>query len=154
MKRRKVTQADVKRLPQDYREGKLSKEFIVELERQSGLTIEELVVKIETAFSRKSHRIDGMTLPELRKWQKKKDSLSNAERQEYADANGCTYEEFEHMAAEELEEREKRNYEKRMRSQIRQMQRHNAYMDRLVEEGKATTDGTCYVTTLDHILGY
>lgn len=154
MMRRKVTQADVKRFPQEYREGKVSREFIAELERQSGQSIEEIVARIETAFSRKSHRVDGMTLPELRKWQKVKDSLSDAEKQAYADANDCTYEEFEHMAVEELKEREKRNYEKRMRSQIRQMQRHNAYMDRLVEEGKATTDGTCYVTTLDHILGY
>lgn len=39
--------ADVKKFPQDYREGILPKEFIAELEKQSGQSIEEIVAGIE-----------------------------------------------------------------------------------------------------------
>lgn len=154
MKRKRVTQADLKRLPQDYREGKLSKDFITELEKRTGKSIEEIIVKIETAFDIKSHSIQGMTLPELRKWYRRKDNLSDVEKKAYADANDCTYVEYECMATAELHVRERQNNERRMRERIRQIQRDNAYMDQLVAEGKATKDGPFYVTTLDHILGY
>lgn len=154
MKRRKVSMADVKKLPQDYREGRLPKEFIAELEKQSGQSIKEIVARVETAFHRKSHHIEGMSLPELRKWHGRKDYLSDAEKQEYAAANSCTYEEFASMATAELEAREKRNNERRLRDQVRQNKRHKTHMDQLVKEGKATTDGLCYVTTLDHVLEY
>ena len=153
MKRSKVTQADMRRFLQDYRDGKLPRELIRELEEQSGQSIDELVAKIESAFTRKSHRIDGMTLPELRRWHKKKDLLSDDEKQAYAEANGCTYEEYARLALKELEIREKANNDRKRREVIRSMQRSNAYMDQLVKEGKATTDGRYYVTSIEHIWG-
>ena len=152
MKRRKVSMADVKRFPQDYRAGKVSKEFIVELEKQSGQSIEAIVERIESAFARKSHRIDGMTLTELRRWYKRKDMLSDEEKLSYADANGCTYEEYERLALAELKMREKTNNDRKRRELIRSMQSGNEHMNQLVKEGKATTDGLCYVTTLDHVV--
>lgn len=153
MKRRNVSMTDVKMFPQYYRAGKVSKEFIAELEKQSGQSIEKLVERIKSVFARKSHHIDGMTLPELRRWHKRKDILSDEEKLSYANANGCTYEEYERMALTELEMREKANNDRKRRELIRSMHRSNAHMDQLVKEEKATTDGLCYVTRLDHVWG-
>lgn len=152
MKRRNITQAEAKRFLQLYRDGQLPQELIRELEKQSGQSIEKLVERIESVFVQKSHRIDGMTLSELRRWYKRKDILSDEEKLSYANANGCTYEEYERLALAELEKREKANGDRKRRELIRRMHRSNAYMDQLVKEGKATTDGRCYVTSLEHIL--
>lgn len=153
MKRRNTTQAEAKRFLQLYRNGQLPQELIRELEKQSGQPIEKLVERIESVFEQKSHHIDGMTLPELRRWHKRKDILSDEEKLSYANANGCTYEEYEHLALAELERREKSNDDRKRQELIRSMQKSNAHMDQLVKEGKATTDGLCYVTSLEHILG-
>jgi hypothetical protein len=153
MKRRNITQAEAKRFLQLYRNGQLPQELIRELEKQSGQSIEKLVERIESVFARKSHHIDGMTLPELRRWHKRKDILSDEEKLSYANANGCTYEEYEHLALAELERREKSNDDRKRQELIRSMQKSNAHMDQLVKEGKATTDGLCYVTSLDHVWG-
>ena len=112
MKRRNTTQAEAKRFLQLYRNGQLPQELIRELEKQSGQPIEKLVERIESVYEQKSHHIDGMTLPELRRWHKRKDILSDEEKLSYANANGCTYEEYEHLALTEWERREKTNNDK------------------------------------------
>ena len=148
MARKRVSQADLKKLARDYRAGRLSPELIAKLEKANGRTMEELVTEIEKTFDRKSHHVNGMTITELRKWRQSRDGLTEEEKARYAEANGCTYEEFEQAALERLEAFENRpapgsagDLEREIDALLAKVKREEKLIDQLVELGLARREG-------------
>jgi len=96
-----------------------------------------------------------MTLTELKRWDKSKCTLTVKEKEEYAEANGCSYEEFEKIAEERLEQLQVMNWEKKMRRQIKETEELRVYLQGLVEKGLATTeDGVRYEVPSENAIYY
>jgi len=155
MARKKANISELKRLVCEYRAGRLSPEIIVEIEKNNGMYIEELVSKIEMALRKRSHCLGFMTLTELKRWDKSKCTLTVKEKEEYAEANGCSYEEFEKIAEERLEQLQVMSWEKKMRRQIKETEELRVYLQGLVEKGLATTeDGVRYEVPSENAIYY
>lgn len=152
MEQRIYAPRNLKRFVQDYYDGNLAEDYISHFEELNKKPIAELIGIIETFIYQKSHRLKGMTLPELRRWKRNRCTLSEEEKQAYASANGCTYSEFEAVALRWLEIRESRNNEKKIAKFAREIETLRRQCDQMVADGRAVKDGNCYVTTLSEIL--
>lgn len=154
MRNNRMSLRTMKEIAEDYRNGRLPEDVIAQLEKTNGKSIEELIALIDSILYDKHFSLKGMTLPELRRWKRNKDTLSEEEKQMYARVNGCTCERFEEVALRYIEYRETKNNEKKYLKRSREMEQMKRHMDQMVAEGKATTDdGICYVTTLSNVIG-
>lgn len=100
-----MTQKDMLKLSKAYKAGEIPEEIIKKIEKANNRSIEEIVASIDNVFEYKRHRIETMTITDIRKWVSKK-KISDEEKKLYADANKCTYEEALNKAKERLEEHE------------------------------------------------
>ena len=130
MKTRIISET-AQRFAKMYREGRLSQDAIKEMEAINNATIEEIVQSIESVSKEKKYNICLMTITELRNWKKRND-ISEREKQLYEKYSGCTYEKFEKFANERLEEHEEK---KRIRNKIKQENRE--FMSELLKNGRA-----------------
>ena len=145
--------AGMRKLVKAYRSGNISKEEITEIERVNGMGIEELMTKMEAALNMVSHKLGLMTITELKRWKKGEASISEQEKEAYASANHCTYEQFVEAANNWLDQHEARRTQTWVRQMLKETEEESVRLHKLVEEGKATTeDGKTFVIPLENMI--
>lgn len=86
----------------------MSRKEIAKYEWVCGESTIEMLRQSPQAWYVKSHKIDYMSLEELRKWKENRDTLLPAERRGYAHVNHCCYEMFERDVLDYLEYHEEK----------------------------------------------
>lgn len=148
---------DMQKLVRDYKAGRISEAEIKELEKECGKSIEEIIANINKILYLKKHRLDTMTITDIRMWMKKK-KVSDEEKQLYADMNKCTYEEAFEKAKTRLEEfddmQEFKELDRIFGLTPETREEKRKYCEWLIDSGLGKLDGDAVVVESDNFLEF